>query len=52
MAADHELAGANGPVPVDRLVRFPLLVCRASGDGDSDVLRLLARRGVHRRSRG
>ena len=27
-------------------MRSPLLVCRASGDGDSEVLRLLATRGV------
>ena len=27
-------------------MRSPLLVCRASGDGESEVLRLLARRGV------
>jgi DNA-binding transcriptional LysR family regulator len=42
----HELADADGPVPVDRLVRFPLLACRGPGDGDSDVLRLLTRHGV------
>jgi DNA-binding transcriptional LysR family regulator len=44
--AGHDLARAGGPVPVERLVRSPLLVCRQSGDGDSEVLRLLATRGV------
>jgi DNA-binding transcriptional LysR family regulator len=43
---DHELARDGGPVPVERLVRFPLLVCRASSDGDSDLPGLLARRGT------
>jgi DNA-binding transcriptional LysR family regulator len=43
---DHELACDGVPVPVERLVRWPLLVCRAAGDGDSDLVRLLARRGV------
>jgi DNA-binding transcriptional LysR family regulator len=46
VATDHELAGEHGPIPVDRLVRFPLLVCRAFGDGHSDMQRLLARRGL------
>ena len=43
---DDELAREGGPVPVERLVRSPLLVCRAVGDGDSEILPLLARRGV------
>jgi DNA-binding transcriptional LysR family regulator len=46
VSSRHELAGTDGPVPVDRLVRFPLLVCRGPGDGDSDVQRLLTRHGV------
>jgi DNA-binding transcriptional LysR family regulator len=49
--AQHELAGAGGPVPVERLVRFPLLVCRQFDDGDSEALRLLARRGLAARPR-
>jgi DNA-binding transcriptional LysR family regulator len=43
---DHEVARTGGPVTFDRLLRSPLLVCRAFGDGDSEVVRLLARRGV------
>jgi DNA-binding transcriptional LysR family regulator len=43
---DHELARADGPVQVDRLVRAPLLVCRAFGDGESELMRLLTRRGI------
>jgi DNA-binding transcriptional LysR family regulator len=43
---DHEVVRTGGPVTVDRLLRSPLLVCRAFGDGDSEVVRLLARRGV------
>jgi DNA-binding transcriptional LysR family regulator len=43
---DHELARDGGPVPLDRLLRSPLLVCRAFGDGDSEVVRLVARRGL------
>jgi DNA-binding transcriptional LysR family regulator len=46
VSADHELTRDGGPVAVERLVRFPLLACRASGDGDSDLRRLLARRGA------
>ena len=46
VSADHELARDGGPVPVERLVRFPLLVCRAFGDGDSEVRRLLGMRGL------
>jgi DNA-binding transcriptional LysR family regulator len=46
VSGDHELARDVGPVPVERLVRCPLLVCRALGDGDSDLRRLLARRGM------
>ncbi|MET0765846.1 MAG: LysR family transcriptional regulator [Blastococcus sp.] len=46
VAVEHELAQAGAPVPVERLARFPLLVCRSFGDGDSDALRLLTRRGV------
>ena len=42
---DHELA-AGGPVPVERLALFPMLVCRPYPDGDAEVVRLLARRGV------
>jgi DNA-binding transcriptional LysR family regulator len=44
--ADHELARDGGPVPVEQLVRHPLLVCRAFGDGDPELLRLLTRRGL------
>jgi DNA-binding transcriptional LysR family regulator len=43
---DHELALGGSLVTVDRLLRTPLLVCRASGDGESEFVRLLARRGV------
>jgi DNA-binding transcriptional LysR family regulator len=46
VSGDHELARDGGPVAVERLVRFPLLVCRAFGDGDSDLRRLLARHGA------
>ena len=46
VAVDHELAAEAGPVPVDRLLRSPLLVCRAYGDGDPELVQLLARRGV------
>ena len=42
----HDLARAGGRVPVERLVRSPLLVCRQAGDGESEVLSLLATRGV------
>jgi DNA-binding transcriptional LysR family regulator len=44
--ADSELAREEGPVTADRLLRSPLLVCRASGEGESEFVRLLARRGV------
>lgn len=44
--ADHELAREGNPVTVDRLLRWPLLVCRAYGDAESEPVRLLARRGV------
>jgi DNA-binding transcriptional LysR family regulator len=43
---DHELARSREPVAAERLVRWPLLVCRQSGDGDSELRRLLAARGV------
>ena len=43
---DDEVARAGGPVTVDQLLRLPLLACRALDDGDSEVVRLLARRGV------
>jgi DNA-binding transcriptional LysR family regulator len=43
---DSELARGGGPVSVDRLLRSPLLVCRAFGDGESELVRLLAPRGV------
>ena len=46
VSSRHELAGTDGPVPLERLVRFPLLACRGLGEGDSEVLRLLTRRGV------
>ena len=42
----HELARSGGPVPAERLVRSPLLLCRDSADGESMVSRLLAARGV------
>jgi DNA-binding transcriptional LysR family regulator len=41
---EHELAGAA--VPLERLVRHPLVVCGASGGGEPEVLRMLAARGV------
>jgi DNA-binding transcriptional LysR family regulator len=41
---DHELARDGAPVTVDRLLRSPLLVCRAFSDGESELVRLLARR--------
>jgi DNA-binding transcriptional LysR family regulator len=44
--AGHELARSGCPVPAEQLVRSPLLVCRDSGDGEPEVLRLLAARGV------
>jgi DNA-binding transcriptional LysR family regulator len=44
--AGHELTRIRGPVPLERLVRSPLLVSRQPGNGDSEALRLLARRGV------
>jgi DNA-binding transcriptional LysR family regulator len=46
VSSGHELAGTDGPVPLERLVRLPLLACRGHGEGDSEVLRLLTRRGV------
>jgi DNA-binding transcriptional LysR family regulator len=46
VSGDHELARDGGSVPVERLVRCPLLVCRAFGGGPSDLRHLLARRGV------
>jgi DNA-binding transcriptional LysR family regulator len=42
----HGLARPGEPVSAERLVRSPLLVCRGSGDGDAEVLGLLAARGV------
>jgi DNA-binding transcriptional LysR family regulator len=44
--ARHELAADAGTVSIERLVRFPLLVCRGFGDGDSELERLLTRSGV------
>ena len=46
VGVEHELAEDGGPVPVERLVRFPLLVCRAFVDGESEALGLLTRRGM------
>ena len=42
--ADHELAGA-GPVPPDRLVRYPLIVAGTSAEAPIEVLTLLAAGG-------
>jgi DNA-binding transcriptional LysR family regulator len=44
--ARHELAADGGTVTVEQLVRFPLLVCRGFGDGDSELQRLLTRSGL------
>jgi DNA-binding transcriptional LysR family regulator len=46
LPADHRLARTGGPVPVDELVREPLVVAGASGDVTPEVLDLRARRGV------
>jgi DNA-binding transcriptional LysR family regulator len=46
VSADHELAQDAGPVPYERLVRCPLLLPRGFGDGASEVVRLLGRRGL------
>ena len=51
VSADHDIARDGGPVPVERLARHPMLVCRAFADGASEVVRLLARRGVVAQSR-
>jgi DNA-binding transcriptional LysR family regulator len=42
----HELAADGGAVTVEQLARFPLLVCRGLGDGDSELQRLLTRSGL------
>lgn len=42
----HELARSGEPAAAERLVRSPLLVCHGSGDGDSEVVGLMAARGV------
>jgi DNA-binding transcriptional LysR family regulator len=44
--ARHELAAGEGPVSVEQLVRFPLLVCRGLGEGDSELQRLLTNSGL------
>jgi DNA-binding transcriptional LysR family regulator len=49
--ADHELARDAGPVPVERLVRFPLLVCHSLAEADSEVMRLISRRGMAAQAR-
>jgi DNA-binding transcriptional LysR family regulator len=41
----HEIAADGDSVSVEQLVRFPLLVCRGFGDGDSELQRLLMRSG-------
>ena len=41
---DHELARLGKPVPVDELVRFPLIVCGTAGE--PEVRQLLAARGL------
>jgi DNA-binding transcriptional LysR family regulator len=46
VAEEHELTRDGGPVPVERLVRSPLLVCRGSGDGEAELQGLLTRRGL------
>jgi DNA-binding transcriptional LysR family regulator len=46
VADDHELVRGGAPVPLERLVRFPLLVCRAFADGDSELTRALAGQGL------
>ena len=43
---DSELARSGAPVAAERLLRTPLLVSRAVGDGESELVRLLARRGL------
>jgi DNA-binding transcriptional LysR family regulator len=43
---DHELARKGSPVSLDKLVRSPLLVCRAFADGGSELQRVLARMGM------
>jgi DNA-binding transcriptional LysR family regulator len=43
---EHELARAGGRVALEQLVRFPLLVGRAFDDGEPELQRLLARRGL------
>jgi DNA-binding transcriptional LysR family regulator len=42
----HELAAGGDTVSVEQLVRFPLLVCRGFGEGDSELQRLLTRCGL------
>jgi DNA-binding transcriptional LysR family regulator len=51
VSADHELAQDAGPVPYERLVRCPLVLPRGFGDGASEVVRLLGRRGPATRPR-
>jgi DNA-binding transcriptional LysR family regulator len=46
VADDHELARGGAPVALERLVRFPLLVVRASADGESELQRALGRQGL------
>jgi DNA-binding transcriptional LysR family regulator len=41
VGGEHELIGLRGPVPVDRLPRYPLVFCRGPAEGGSDVLGLL-----------
>jgi DNA-binding transcriptional LysR family regulator len=49
--ADHEFAREVGPVAVERLVRVPLLVCHSVADENSEVMRLINRRGLAARPR-
>jgi DNA-binding transcriptional LysR family regulator len=42
----HRFARLDGPVPIDELVREPLVLIGASGDAAPEVVDLLARRGV------
>ena len=42
----HRFARLDGPVPIDELVREPLVLIGASGDAVPEVVDLLARRGV------
>jgi DNA-binding transcriptional LysR family regulator len=47
----HELARAAQPVPLDRLVRQPLVVSGASAGAEPEVLQMLAARGLAVRPR-